>query len=133
MAIPVPIIGALIEGATGLFKGRQERKKIKVQAEAKLKLNQQLSDSEWEALGVQAGMDSWKDEYITVVVTLPIPLIFIGNIVAIFSPEAGQAVLKANTDALQQLGDLMETPYGTLILWVALAAVGIKGYKALAR
>ena len=82
-------------------------------------------------MGVRAGVDSWKDEYITVVVTLPIPLIFIGNIVAIFNPEYGDKILAANTASLQQLGALMQTPYGEIMMYVALAAVGIKGIKSM--
>lgn len=121
----------LIAPVAGIFETAQKRKLLKQEGEYKLARGEQVSKAEWEAMGVQAGQNSWKDEYITIVVTVPIPAIFIGNFVAAFSPENGALILAANESSLKQLGALMDTPYGQLVFAVALAAVGLKTVKGM--
>jgi len=125
----VPFIGPLITGVVSLFKGKQDIEKLKVTGKQKLSQGKELNKAEWEALGVQGGDGSWKDEYITIVVTLPIPFIFVGNLVAVFTGNT--KVLDANAAALAQLGTLMDTSYGQLMVAVCLAAIGIKWSKGL--
>ena len=121
----------LITPITSLLGARGERKKLKQEGEYKLARGEQISKAEWEAMGVQAGQGSWKDEYITIVVTVPIPATFIGNFIAAFNPEVGLKVISANESSLKMLGALMDTPYGQLVFAVALAAVGLKSLKGL--
>jgi hypothetical protein len=123
----IPFIGPLIGAVSSFLKGRQDIQKEKITAKAKLQLGQQLSDAEWEAMGVQSGDGSLKDEYITVIITLPIPYVFVGNTFYAFTGDS--RILDANRAALEQLGQLMDTPYGQLVFAVSLAAVGLKSIK----
>ena len=125
----IPFIGPLIGAVSTFLQGKQEIKKLKTAGEAKLKLGQQVSDSEWEAMGVASGDGSLKDEYITVVITLPIPYVFVGNTWFAFTGDS--RILEANKAALEQLGALMDTPYGQLVFAVSLAAVGLKTVKGM--
>jgi len=119
----------LVSPITSIFQTVQERKLLKQEGEFKLARGEQVSRQEWEAMGVQAGNNSWKDEYITVIVTFPIPYIFIGNTVYAFTGDS--KILDANRAALADLGALMDTPYGQLVFAVALAAIGLKSVKGM--
>lgn len=108
----------LISAISGFFTKRQDRKIKEADARAA-----------WETAVGRSMENGWKDEYVTVVVTFPLLQIFIGNLVAAFTND--NTILDANTASLKMLGDLMTTPYGQLMMVVALAAVGIKGLKVL--
>ena len=112
--IAVPIINAI----TGFFGRRQERKAKEAEATAA-----------WEATSGRSMDNGWKDEYVTLVITFPLWQIFIGNLVYVFTDN--EDILHANEASLKQIGILMETPYGQLMMVVVLAAVGIKGIKLL--
>lgn len=108
----------------GMVSGALERRHERKQSEAK-------ATHAWEAATGRSMENGWKDEYVTVVITFPLWQIFIGNLVAAFAPEKGKAILAANSSSLDQIGALMNTPYGDVMMVVVLAAVGIKGLKAL--
>ena len=104
----------------GKIVGGYQNRKAK-EAEAK---------AAWESAMGRSMENGWKDEYVTVIVTLPLVQIFIGNLMSVWFPEKGAAILAANNASLQQVGGLMETPYGQVMMVVVLAAVGIKGLKS---
>lgn len=108
----------LLSMGSDFMKGRQEQKAKA--AEAKVA---------WETAMGKSMDGSWKDEYVTIVVTWPIVQMFIGNIVFAFNEDA--RIMLANQKSLEDLGLLMDTPYGQLMMVVVLAAVGIKGLKVL--
>jgi len=83
----------------------------------------------WETAMGKSMSGSWKDEYVTIVITWPIVQMFVGNIVFAFNEDA--RIMLANQKSLEDLGTLMDTPYGQLMMVVVLAAVGIKGLKIL--
>ena len=85
----------------------------------------------WEQAAGRSMENGWKDEYVTVVITFPLWQIFIGNLIGVWFPEKGTAIIAANTASMNQIGALMQTPYGDVMMLVVLAAVGIKGLKAL--
>ena len=114
------LLGPLLGLGKDWLKGRQEQKKLEQEATAA-----------WESSVGRSMENGWKDEYVTVVITFPLWQIFIGNLLSVWFPEKGAAIIAANSASLTQIGDLMETPYGEVMLIVVLAAVGIKGLKAL--
>lgn len=113
------LIGPLTSLVGGWMKGRQETKKAEAEA-----------TRQWEAAVGRSMENGWKDEYVTVVVTLPIVQIFIGNLVSVWNSAKGAAIVAANDKSLTQIGELMETPFGQVMMVVVLAAVGIKTVKA---
>ncbi len=117
--MPVPVfIGSLISAVSGYFGQRQENKAAEKRA-----------TTDWETAMGRSMENGWKDEYVTVVITFPLWQIFIGQLLYAFT--GNMAILNANDRALEQIGLLMETPYGELMMIVVLAAVGIKGLKLL--
>ena len=112
------LIGPLLNMGKDALKSRSARK-----------AKEQEANQQWEASMGRSMENGWKDEYVTVVVTFPLWQIFIGNLWYAFSGD--DAVLKANAASMKQIGELIGTPYGDVMMLVVLAAVGIKGLKAL--
>ena len=114
------LIGPLLSMGKDALKSRSARK-----------AKEQEANQAWEASMGRSMENGWKDEYVTVIVTLPLIQMFLGNLASVWWPEKGAAILTANTASLKQVGELMDTPYGQVMMVVVLAAVGIKGLKAL--
>lgn len=103
-------ISLLIEGAIGIFRSQQERKLNAEKAEAKLrqtKISNQhevtLTDAEGEALLASGLNDSWKDEYVTIVITAPIVMIILG--VAYFAFTGDERLLHSGVSSIQALNE----------------------------
>lgn len=131
---PLKIIGGLLSPISEAYKANQTRKTAKEAAKAKIKMAKQdgdfnlnMSDKEWEALSKEAESGTWKDEYVTIIITLPIPAIMIGAVYQAFTGDATLLVgINEGIGHLKNLGLDM----GELMYIVVLAAVGIKGVKS---
>ncbi|MEM6406179.1 MAG: hypothetical protein AAF669_06275, partial [Pseudomonadota bacterium] len=119
------------------YQTRQKRKQAAESAKAKLAMAKQsgdskleLNDDEWEAVSKQNEDGTWKDEYITVIITSPFVLLFLS---AITSSLAGDMrYLNAVNLGIQQLKSL-GVDLGELMFIVVLAAVSIKGLHSFKR
>lgn len=85
----------------------------------------------WETAAGRSMVDSWKDEFVTVVICWPLIQTFVGNLMFAFTGNS--AILDAQARSMEEIGFLLETPYGDLMYIVVLAAVGIKSAKAFLR
>ena len=124
----------LVAPIAGIVGKRQERKKIKERAQAKLaqsKLegDQQitLSDAEWESLVASGLNESWKDEYITLIITSPILGIMIGSVYAAFTGD--QRIMTGIIEAIAAL-EKIGFSFEDVLLPVVLAAIGLKFWRA---
>ena len=117
---------SLISPVTNVFVKRNDNKtKVKQQQIQRL-MNADDQLSEWEAIQAESGNSSWKDEWITLIITLPIPVIFISVILSVMldNPLIAEAA-KAGTAAIKEL----VPNYAELLYIVCLAAIGIKAFK----
>ncbi len=128
-------LNVLLGPITSMWEGHQNRKAAKQNLKAKLtgqKLDHEaragFNDQEWEMLGKAQSADSWTDEYVTVIITLPLVLVFVCTFVAVLfaKPE----LLEASDAAIASVKVLLPGYDGILEI-VVLAAVGIKGVKAI--
>lgn len=120
------IANGLVSPITRLFTVRNDNKtKIKRQQIQRL-MNSDDKEAEWEAIQAEGGNSSWKDEYITVIISFPVPVIFIA---VFFSVVFGDPVYaqgaKAGVDAIKEL----LPNYEDLLMAVCLAAIGIKALR----
>jgi len=129
----VSIAQGIISPIAGIFTAKEQRKQvigtIRAQSQANEvdgKVQVTLSRSEWELASKMAESGTWKDEYITLLITSPILSIFIGTLVSAFG--FGDEILTANTEALKMLKDV-GVDMGDLMLYTVLAAIGIKAVK----
>lgn len=129
----VNAVSTLGSKIVGIFTAKQERKKLAEIAKGKLALAKQthtenvtMSHAEWEAVAVKATQDSWKDEYVTVIITAPFLLIILGAVYFVFTGDA--KLLDAADIALSRLAAL-GIDMSHLMYVVVLAAVGLKAWR----
>ena len=118
----------LINPLTSMFGKWQENKQTRKTLEAKLKLAKHtkdeqlaLTEKEWELWSKKNENESWKDEYVTLIVTCPIPFVFIA---AIISDAWLERVMKG-VDAINEL----LPNYHEMVVVVIAAAIGIRALK----
>lgn len=127
------LAGTVVEAVSGGVRRRQERKAAAASAAAKLRqsaqddesaraLAAQVSRAEWEALSRQADSGSWKDEYVTVLLTLPILALFLGALLEALGIPEVSAAARQMIEALNGL----DGRYADLLMYVCLAAIGIR-------
>jgi len=120
------MVTGAISPVTNLFTKRNDNKtKVKQQQIQRL-MNSDDQLSEWESIQAENASGSWKDEYITVIISFPVPVIFIAVFVSVISgdPVYAQAA-KSGIDAVKEL----LPNYEDLLMAVCLAAIGIKAFK----
>ena len=127
-------ITALFTPIAKIITNRQERKKLREQALAKLSQSAQdnsqalnLNKDEWEALNVKGMDNTWKDEYVTVSVISILNIIVVGGLATAFGYP--QVLLGIGT-ALKALGDV-GVDMGFLLEATVLAGLGLSVWKRL--
>lgn len=116
MSWGIPIISDLIGLGATWIKGKQKRSQAKAEAEAAVMVQAAGSAAEWEALQARASVNSWKDEYWTLVLSVPAILCFF------------PATVEAVEAGFTALGNMPE--YYRYFLGLSIgASFGIKGIK----
>ena len=130
-------IFTLIKPIADIFVKREDRKTATEVVKGRIALAKTeghnevtLKRAEWENIAVESTKDSWKDEYVTLIITSPIVLIIIGSLVAAFTGD--YRMLEATTVALDKLTGL-GLNMGEMMLYVVLAAIGIRGLTKMSR
>jgi hypothetical protein len=120
------VASGLVSPITNHFTKKNENK-----TNVKLKQIERLKSAddalaEWESIQAESGNNSWKDEYITLIVTIPIPVIFFSVMFSVIfdDPTIAEAA-KAGVSAIKEL----IPNYNELLYIVCLAAIGIKAFK----
>ena len=130
------IVPAAVKGVDGWFKSSAERKAVRVQTKAKIELAKQntentieLNRSEWENLSIPGLDKSWKDEWVTIIITLPIVVQMVGTILAgFFGDERLLTASKEMVDNLNNLfnGGSLGLSFGDVAAVVIFAAIGLR-------
>jgi hypothetical protein len=112
------MIGALIGPISDLagtwLKGKVEtraaetRAKVaKAEAEAQIMLSAATSEAEWERVMAQASNNSWKDEWLTILFSIPLILSFCG--------EWGRKITEQGFAALEVMPDWYQYTLGVIV------------------
>ena len=120
------IASGIISPVTNLFAKRNENKTRVTQQKIQRLMNSDNKEAEWESIQAEGGNTSWKDEWITLIITLPIPVIFVSVILSVLfeNPLIAEAA-KAGVIAIKEL----VPNYAELLYIVCLAAIGIKAIR----
>jgi len=110
------LIGPAVELAKDFVKGKAEEKKAIQQR----KISAIQNDADWEATMADATKSSWKDEYLIILLTLPLWLI--GWAIAMDDP----LMLDRVHQGFKTLQELPEF-YQYLLYTAVLASFGVKG------
>lgn len=113
-----------------LYTARQEHKANTEIAKAAVKqasiegqTQLELTSAQWEALAVAQTANSWKDEYVTIIITSPIALLLLGGLVGAITGDTSVLVgVSTGIAAIEATGVDM----GFLMSTVTLAAIGLK-------
>lgn len=134
MNIVKGFFSSLIAPISNVFIEREQTKQAKLSANAKAAMAKQngitsvtVTEQEWEATVASGLADTWKDEYVTIVITSPIVLIIIGCVYFAFTES--RALLDATTLAIDTLNKI-GVPMATLMQAVVYAAIGLKFWRA---
>ena len=120
MSILTSLIQPVANIAGGIIKNRQEINAAKHQS----KLARLQNDADWEARAMDASANSWKDEFWTII--LSIPIFAIGYSIVMDDPEIIARTKLAFT-ALEDLPD-----YFQMLLFIAISSsFGLKGVDRL--
>lgn len=130
MAFPIAsFISGIFKPATDMVNKYQERKQAKETGKQKIKKAQldnenslDLTEAEWEAIAVKGNETTWKDEYLTVVITGPFLLILVGSILAPF--DFGATLVSAGTTSIASLNGLTGD-YALMLQMVVAAGIGL--------
>lgn len=123
-----------ITGVIGIFKSKQQQKANAEQAKAKLKQTKlqgehevTLTDAEGEALLAGGLGGSWKDEYVTVLITSPYALLVLGAVSLVVFDDG--RLLEAAVLAISKLKDA-GVDIDFLFKSVVLSAIGLKVWRS---
>ena len=108
------LIGPISELAGTWLKGKVETraaetkaKVAKAEAEAQIMLSAATSEAEWERVMAQASSNSWKDEWLTILFSIPLILSFCG--------EWGRHVTEQGFAALEVMPDWYQYTLGVIV------------------
>lgn len=112
--IMLPIITGIFSLASTWLEGRNKKSAAKAEAEATALMKAAEHESQWENLMAKGSDTSWKDEYWTIVLSIPLVLCFF--------PEYNQYVING-------FEALSKTPewYQYLLMAAIAASFGLRG------
>jgi len=108
------LIGPITELAGTFLKGSIEKKAAetrakvaKAEAEAQIMLSAATSEAEWERVMAQGSQNSWKDEWLTILFSIPLILSFCG--------EWGRKIVEDGFAALQGMPEWYQYTVGVIV------------------
>lgn len=110
------LAGSWLQGKADANAANAKLKLTEAEAKAKILLSKETSTADWERIMAQSTQNSLKDEFITVVVMIPVILCFVPGL---------EEVVKNGFDRLSELPEW----YTWLVFTVCSAAIGIRGGK----
>ena len=108
------LIAPLTELAGGWLKGKADKQaaeaKLKLteaEAKAKIMLSKATSVADWERIMAQGSQTSWKDEWLTILFSIPLVLVFLG--------DTGRDIVANGFAALETMPDWYQYTLGVIV------------------
>jgi len=109
------IAGTLLSSVGSLASTYLDGKVAANKAEAQIRLKEATGDIDWDLAAIRATQSSWKDEWVTVLFSIPLVLSFCG--------EWGRAIVANGFDALSGMPQWYQVSLGAVVA----ASLGTKG------
>jgi hypothetical protein len=87
----IDLVGNIFGGVNDHFKGKRELKKAELNTRMRIMEAKATHDIDWEKLWAAQAAESWKDEWWTMVVSIPLVMVFVPAMVP--HVQAGFAAL----------------------------------------
>jgi hypothetical protein len=108
------LIGPITELAGGWLKGKADAqaaaanlKLVEAEAKATIMKSAATSEAEWEKIMAQGTMNSWKDEYLVLLFSIPLILCFTG--------DWGRTTVAEGFTALEQMPEWYQYTLGVIV------------------
>ena len=108
------LIGPLTELAGGWLKGKADKQAaaanlalVEAEAKATIMKSAATSEADWERIMAQGSQSSWKDEWLTILFSIPLILSFCG--------EWGRTVTEQGFAALEVMPDWYQYTLGVIV------------------
>ena len=108
------LIGPLTELAGGWLKGKADKqaaetnlKLVEAEAKATIMKSAATSEADWERIMAQGSQNSWKDEWLTILFSIPLILSFCG--------ETGRKITQDGFAALETMPDWYQYTLGVIV------------------
>ena len=108
------LIGPLTELAGGWLKGKADAqaaaanlKLVEAEAKAAIMKSAATSEAEWEKIMAQGSQNSWKDEYLVILYSIPLCLVFTG--------DWGREVVAEGFAALETMPEWYQYTLGVIV------------------
>ena len=108
------LAGTFLEGQVNKQKAKSKLALTEAEAKAKIMTTAAEHDSQWELIMAKNAGSSWRDEFVTIIVLIPVILAFIPGM---------EEVVNHGFSVLSELPEW----YTYLVYIVCLSALGIKG------
>tara|TARA_R110000851_G_C12767480_1_gene533769 strand:- start:137 stop:511 length:375 start_codon:yes stop_codon:yes gene_type:complete len=108
----VGLVSSFVKGKQDLAKVKQKAKLVTITADAEVKRKVASGEIAWDNKMADASANSWKDEYLTILVSIPLILAFVGY----------EDVVMRGFVALEAMPDFYKTAVGVVFA----ASFGVK-------
>lgn len=109
------IVGGIVQGKMEQKAAESKAKVAKAEAQAQIMLSQATSEADWEKVMAEGSQESWKDEWLTILFSVPLILAFCG--------EWGRDIVQDGFVALNAMPDYYRYTLGAIVS----ASFGIRG------
>ena len=109
------MIGQILSSVVGLATSVIDSKTQIKLTEAEIKKKQLTGEIDWDLAAIQATQNSWKDEWITLLFSIPLILAFCG--------QWGNDIVHAGFEALEIMPDWYQYSLGGIVS----ASIGMRG------
>ena len=108
------LIGPITELAGGWLNAKTQKQaadaKLKLteaEAKAKIMLSKETSVADWERIMAQGSQSSWKDEWLTILFSIPLVLVFFG--------DTGRTIVADGFTALETMPEWYQYTLGVIV------------------
>jgi len=101
------IVGGIVQGKMEQKAAESKAKVAKAEAQAQIMLSQATSEADWEKIMAEGSQESWKDEWLTILFSVPLVLAFCG--------EWGRDIVADGFTALNAMPDYYRYTLGAIV------------------
>ena len=101
------IAGGWLQGKADVKAAEAKLKLTEAEAKAKIMLSKETSIADWERIMAQGSQNSWKDEWLTILFSIPLVLVFLG--------DTGRQVVADGFAALEKMPDRYQYTLGVIV------------------
>ena len=101
------LAGSWLEAKTAGKAAEAQLKLTEAEARSKILLSEKTSVADWERIMAQGSQSSWKDEWLTILFSIPLILAFCG--------EWGRGVVAEGFNALEQMPSYYQYTLGVIV------------------